>query len=66
MHGVRSKTRVYQVFYTALGPVMPVLFRLFPKFATTTEQVGRAMIRVARNGAQKRVLENLDINQATP
>ena len=66
MHGIRSKTRVYQVFYSALGPVMPVLFRLFPKFATTTEQVGRAMIRVARDGAQKRVLENLDINQATP
>jgi uncharacterized protein YbjT (DUF2867 family) len=66
MHGIRSKTRVYQVFYSALGPVMPVLFRLFPKFATTTEQVGRAMIRVARDGAQKRVLENLDINQAIP
>jgi hypothetical protein len=31
---------------------------------TTTELVGRAMLNVARAGAQKRVLENRDINRA--
>jgi hypothetical protein len=35
---------------------------LFPKFITTTEQVGRAMIRIAKQGAPKRLLENSDIN----
>jgi hypothetical protein len=30
---------------------------------TTTEQVGRAMIRVARQGYPKPVLENEDINR---
>jgi hypothetical protein len=34
----------------------------FPKYVTTTEQVGRAMIKVARQGATKSVLENSDIN----
>jgi hypothetical protein len=29
---------------------------------TTTEQLGRAMIAVAKNGAAKRVLENRDIH----
>jgi hypothetical protein len=29
---------------------------------TTTEQLGRAMIKVAKQGAQKSVLENWDIN----
>ena len=28
---------------------------------TTTEEVGRAMLRVARDGADKRLLENQDI-----
>jgi hypothetical protein len=35
---------------------------LFPKYVTTTEQVGRAMIAVAAKGADRRVLENEDIN----
>ena len=35
---------------------------IFPKYVTTTEQVGRAMIKIAKQGAPKRVLENLDIN----
>ena len=25
MHGVRSKTRLYHIFYTVLGPVLPTL-----------------------------------------
>jgi hypothetical protein len=33
----------------------------FPKYVTTTEEVGRAMIRVALRGAPKRVLESQDI-----
>jgi hypothetical protein len=36
---------------------------LFPKYVTTTEMVGRAMINVARRGAPQRVLENQDINR---
>ncbi len=62
LKGVRSKTRVYQAFYTVLGPLYPVLKRLLPKHVTTTINVGRAMIEVAERGHTKRILENPDIN----
>ncbi|HEV3073691.1 MAG TPA: epimerase, partial [Thermoanaerobaculia bacterium] len=62
LHGVRSKTASYRVFYAVLGPLMPLLRRAFPQYVTTTEQIGRAMLRVARQGAPKRVLETSDIN----
>lgn len=60
--GIVSRTRSYRILYALLGPVYPILKWLFPKSVTTTEQVGRAMIRVARNGYPKRVLENADID----
>ena len=62
MHGVKSKTRLYSAAYAVLAPLYPVLRRLFPKYVTTTEQVGRAMICLARSGAPQRVLETRDIN----
>jgi uncharacterized protein YbjT (DUF2867 family) len=62
LHGVRSKTAVYRVFYAVLRPLMPLLRRAWPQYVTTTEQVGRAMLKVAREGAPKRVLETSDIN----
>jgi len=62
LKGVRSKTRLYQAFYDVLGPLYPLLKRLLPGHVTTTENVGRAMIRVAASGYGKRVLENRDIN----
>ena len=49
--------------YAVLGPLYPVFKRLVPDYVTTTEQVGRAMLVVARRGAPKRVLENADINR---
>jgi uncharacterized protein YbjT (DUF2867 family) len=62
MKGVRSRTAAYRVFYAILGPLFPILNRLFPNHVTTTETVGRAMIRTARVGAAKHVLETGDIN----
>jgi uncharacterized protein YbjT (DUF2867 family) len=63
LHGIKSKTIVYRIFYAALGPLLPLLKGRFPKYVTTTEQLGRAMIQVAKDGAPKRVLENSDINR---
>lgn len=64
LHGVRSKTKIYRVMYALAGPLPGWLSRWFPKYVTTTEKVGRAMIRVARNGWPKAVLETSDINEA--
>jgi len=63
LHGIQSKTTVYRVFYTLLSPLLPFLYRNFPKYVTTTEQIGRAMIGVAQYGWPKQVLETYDINQ---
>jgi len=62
LHGIRSKTRVYQTFYTMATPILPLLKGRFPKYVTTTEQLGRAMIHAAQNGAPKHILESADIN----
>lgn len=63
LHGVKSKTKLYQFFYTTLGLLLPMLYRIFPRYVTTTEQIGRAMLKVAKHGAPKSVLETWDINE---
>ena len=62
LEGARSKTRLYQMFYTVLKPLYPLLQRLVPGHVTTTVNVGRAMIEVAVNGYSNHILENADIN----
>jgi uncharacterized protein YbjT (DUF2867 family) len=62
LHGIRSKTTLYQAIYTVLNPILPILKSTFPKFVTTTEQLGRAMLRVAKHGYPKPILESKDIN----
>lgn len=63
LHGIRSKTAWYQAIYFAAAPLLSLLHRVAPKYMTTTEQVGRAMIRVARDGYPRPVLESEDINR---
>jgi len=64
LHGVRSKTAWVQALYVAIAPLLSLLHRVAPNYMTTTEQIGRAMIRVARDGYPKPVLESEDINRA--
>jgi hypothetical protein len=45
------------------GASLSVMKLLFPKYVTTTECLGRAMLNVAKRGAPKSVLENQDINR---
>jgi uncharacterized protein YbjT (DUF2867 family) len=62
LKGVRSKTKLYQAFYTVLRPFFPLLKLLLRSHYTTTENIGRAMIQVAERGYSKRILESPDIN----
>ena len=62
LHGVRSKTAWVQAIYVASAPLLSWLARIAPKYVTTTEQMGRAMIKVARDGYPKPILESEDIN----
>jgi uncharacterized protein YbjT (DUF2867 family) len=63
LKGVRSSTRWYQAMYDIVGPLYPVLRRIAPGAVTTTVTLGRALIRVAANGCETRVLEGRDINR---
>jgi uncharacterized protein YbjT (DUF2867 family) len=62
LHGIKSKTAWYQAAYVVAAPVLTLLNRVAPKYVTTTEQVGRAMIKVAKDGYPRPVLESEDIN----
>ncbi len=64
MHGIKSKTTSYRVLYSLTRPLLPLFVRFLPRYMTTTEQIGRAMISIARRGSPKAVLESRDINAA--
>jgi uncharacterized protein YbjT (DUF2867 family) len=61
LHGITSSTKLTRVLYAVMGPLYPLWKRLFPNYVTTTEQLGLAMIHVAKHGAPKRILENQDL-----
>ena len=62
MHGERSKTPVYRAFYALAAPLLPALRRALPRYVTTTEHVGRAILAVARSATPPTHLENAEIN----
>ena len=60
--GIKSKTQSYRIFYDVLGPLLRLLYRLRPGSMTTTEQLGLAMLRLARAGGPGHVLDGAAIN----
>lgn len=62
MHGAKSRTRSYRIFYSALGPLVSLARALMPGTVTTTERIARAMLNAVKGGAPKALLENRDIN----
>lgn len=61
MDGIESKTGSYRVLYKIMWPFFP-LFRPFKGVATSTRQLGHAMVEVALKGSEKKILESRDIN----
>jgi uncharacterized protein YbjT (DUF2867 family) len=61
-HGAVSKTPLYRAVYIAFWPLLFLLQVLVPKFVTTSDRVGRAMLKVARAGFAHKLVENADIN----
>ena len=62
LHGVRSKTPWINAVYAVTAPLLSWMVRATPNHMTTSEQLGRAMIKVARDGYPKPILESSDIN----
>ncbi len=64
LFGEKSKTKLYNVFYTIGKPLLPVLKMIFPDHILTTQQVGLAMLAVGRRGYPRRILEIKDMRVA--
>jgi len=60
-HGARSKTRFVNSIYTATAPLLTLLERVAPKYVTSSDRLGRAMLHAARTGFSNRVVENADL-----
>jgi len=63
LHGIQSKTRSYRILYSATALLLPALRALFPNYVTTTEQLGKVIISLAKRGYEKPILEAGDINK---
>lgn len=61
MHGEVSKTRWTRIGYAVFRPLLPLIRAIAPGSVISTEELGRAMIRVVHEGAPKHVLENRDL-----
>jgi uncharacterized protein YbjT (DUF2867 family) len=64
--GIRSRTRLNQAGLVLLRPLFPLvslLIRAFPSLFTTSEILGRAMLRVVEGRADRFILESADINR---
>src|SRR5262245_43989463 len=61
--GIRSTVRFYQTLIDVFRPLLPLLVRTLPAYATTSERLGRAMLRVVQGRADRFILESADINR---
>jgi uncharacterized protein YbjT (DUF2867 family) len=62
-NGETSRTPLYRALYRFVAILYPVLRAVAPKYVTTTEHVGRAMIALAHGGgASERILDSRAFN----
>ena len=59
--GIKSRTKIYNLFYVLMRPVYPIL-KLLP-FITTTSKLGNAMINTLIFNHKKKIINNIHINK---
>jgi uncharacterized protein YbjT (DUF2867 family) len=64
LHGETSRTAWYRAMYVVGKPLYPVIRRLAPNAVTTTENIGLAMLNLARSGWPDKILGPEQINAA--
>jgi uncharacterized protein YbjT (DUF2867 family) len=60
-YGAVSKTGWYRRVYAITAPLMPLAERVAPAYFTTTDRIGRAMLRAARTGFPSRIVTSRDM-----
>lgn len=61
--GITSRVKAYAILLAIFKPLFPLVQALAQDRITTSERLGRAMIRVARGEADRFILETPDINR---
>lgn len=61
--GIKSGVKIYQAAIVLISPLFPFLVNVFPQFTTTSQRLGRAMIRIVQGRADRFILESTDINR---
>jgi uncharacterized protein YbjT (DUF2867 family) len=61
LDGIESRTPLYRKLYIVFRPIIGLLKLVMPKRITSTQQIGRAMLAVTRNGYPKRILPTSDL-----
>lgn len=64
LHGIISRTTSYRILYSVFKPLLPLIRKALPNQILTTEQIGQAMLKIARRGYPKKILERSDIRAA--
>ena len=64
INAVRSKTTAYRMAYVLAKPLFGIMRTFWPQSIVTSEQVGLAMLGVARHGYALAILEVADIQDA--
>ena len=59
-NGIRPKTKIYNLFYTLITPLYPIL-KLIPSI-TTSSKLGKAMINCFYHPSKEKFLDNKKIN----
>ena len=59
--GVRSKTPLYAALYRSSGLLYPLLRRVIPSKVLTSDELSRAMVRIAIDRPQQRIWTSADL-----
>ncbi|WP_112261626.1 Rossmann-fold NAD(P)-binding domain-containing protein [Lentzea terrae] len=62
-HGITSRTRIYRYVYSWTSWLLPLLRRVAPKFVTSTDELGRAVVALAKGAEAAKVLRSDEINR---
>jgi hypothetical protein len=60
-NGIKPKTKIYNLFYTLMTPMYPIL-KLIPSI-TTSSKLGKAMINCFYHPSEEKYLDNKKINK---
>ena len=61
--GITSRVRAYRAGLALMKPIFPLLVPVFPSMVTTSEKLGKTMLRILQGRLDRFILESSDINR---